>query len=398
MLISSQADNERDLDYDTNIKNSTTKNLTNKRRCPFILRVLQSRGIIYAIGAAFLIALTNILVRKNKLFTGNENALVRYIMQLTIMLPLAIAKKQNIFGEKEQRLMLSLRGIFACIGLIAFYSSVSLINPSDATALFNCCILFVVFASRFILKEKLTLVHLIALFITFTGILLITQPQVLFPKQHTLKNQTIENSTVSIKNFSMNHYEMLGVALALSSSLAFSFVSVILKQLANKKAHISIVLIYASYYGIPCSILTSYVMILTGVEERKSFSTLMTETNNLKPDVYLVLLTGLISVLSQILINLALQLEEASKIAILKSTDLIFTFFLQHIILNIHPNIFSSIGASMIFVGAVIVLIYKIIDKRHTKKLKLASSKYVNSVNDDSSFKECFSKIIFYKF
>lgn len=393
MLANAQADIDGDLDENTRI------NSIKPRKWPFISRVLQSRGIIYAIGAAFLIALSNILVRKNKLFTGNENALVRYLLQFICMLPLAIVKKQNIFGKKEQRLILSLRGIFSCIGLIAFYSAISLINPSDAAALFNCSILFVVFGSRFILNEKLTLIHLISLVITFIGILLITQPRVFFLNQNILTNQTSENSTVQKNTLLIkDQFKIFGVVLALSSSIAFSLVSVILKYLANKKAHISIVLLYSSYYGIPCSILTSVVMIFTGLEEKKSFNRLLTETNNLKPDVYLVLLTGLISVSSQILINLALQLEDASKIAILKSTDLLFTFFLQHLILDIHPNILSTFGASMIFVGASMVLIYKIIEKRHTKNLLSVSSRNPNTASSHQSFNHFFGKIIFRKF
>ena len=386
------------LDSDNDTENKLNPKLINSTKSSFIARVAKSRGIIYALCAAFLIALSNILVRKNKLFSGNENALVRYIIQVIVMLPLAIIKKQKIFGDKEQRLMLSLRGIFACIGLIAFYSAISLISPSDATALFNCCVLFITLFSRIFLKEKLTLVHLTALVITFVGVLFITQPDVLFLKNKNLTNQTNENTTLSRKTSFQSDYKILGVILALGSSLAFAFVSVIIKHLANKKAHISTVLLYASYFGIPCSLLTSLVMINTGLEERLSFRLLLTSTNNLRPDVYLILVTAVISVVSQILINLALQLEEASKVAILKSTDLIFTFFLQHFILDIHPNIFNSLGAFMIFLGASTVLIYKIADKRHSKKLISTSDIEMNSSSTQQNFRTCLSKILFYKF
>ena len=73
---------------------------------------------------------------------------------------------------------------------------------------------------------------------------------------------------------------------------------------------------------------------------------------------------------SQILMNLAVQVEDASRVSILKSTDLLFIFLLQYFILGIHSNLSNTLGAILIFLGALLVMIYKIIDKKHTKALK----------------------------
>jgi drug/metabolite transporter (DMT)-like permease len=306
------------------------------------------------------------------------------------MVPLAIKKKQNIFGDKGHRLILSMRGMLASIGIICFFSAVRLINPSDAVALFNCCIIFIAVLARILLKEKLTIVHLISLCVTMIGILLITQPKILFLSLQSTK--TSNASDILDMTFNVKDYTLWGCILALSGALSFAFVNVILKYLAIKKAHLSVVLLYATYYGIPTSVLTCLVMILTGLEERKDFSII--ESQVLKNDFYLAIVAGLISVLSQILINLAIQLEDASKVSIIKSTDLIFTFFFQYICLGIQQNFFSLLGASCIFLSALMLVLYKRADSKHTKRLKKISENNLSVIKK----KSCFNEIIFYKF
>ena len=121
------------------------------------------------------------------------------------------------------------------------------------------------------------------------------------------------------------------------------------------------------------------------------------------------LLAGLLSALQQILMNIAIQLEDAGKVSLIKSTDLVFVFLLQLIILGIHPNLYSTTGAISIFVGVILIMIYKIVDNQHEKKLKLLSivknSKRSMEQNETETSVTCLKRsrsvvsgIFFYKF
>jgi hypothetical protein len=111
--------------------------------------------------------------------------------------------------------------------------------------------------------------------------------------------------------------------------------------------------------------------------------------------------SAICGILSQMLMSLSLEFEDASKMTLFKSSDLFFVFILQYIILGIKTNIYSQIGAALIFLGILTIMIFKIFDKRNDKK-KL-SIEYKNSLNskkhDEPRLKQnIFSRIVFFKF
>ena len=212
-----------------------------KLKSKALTNIYKYRGIFYALISAFIISLTNILIRKCKSFSGSEMALVRFVFQFSIFLPVALYKGQNVLGEKGQRLMLSIRGIFGCIGLLSVYFAVSLINPSDAIALFNCGVIFVTLFARVFLNEKLTLVHLLALICTVFGVFFISQPSFLFEKTIIIANrtETFANHTLTFRNDTVEKFtfdeKFLGYSLSMVGAFSYTAVSIVLKKLANKK-------------------------------------------------------------------------------------------------------------------------------------------------------------------
>ena len=168
------------------------------------------------------------------------------------------------------------------------------------------------------------------------------------------------------------------------------------------------VLLYATYYALPVSLVISVVLLLTGVDKRER--TILTASfADLKFEILYAVAGGLLSVTSQILMNLAVQIEDASKVSILKSTDLLFIFLLQYFLLGIYSNFYNTLGAILIFVGALLVMVYKMIDKRHTKKLKRLTEKIKKLPLEEqpsprtdvpvfNRIGKFFSKIFFYKF
>ena len=79
----------------------------------------------------------------------------------------------------------------------------------------------------------------------------------------------------------------------------------------------------------------------------------------------------------------ATEYEDPTKVAMFRTTDLLFSFILQYFFLGIESNVFNIIGSTAITVGVLMIMGFKLIEKNydHTK------------ANGNS-----FLRIIFYKF
>lgn len=111
-----------------------------------------------------------------------------------------------------------------------------------------------------------------------------------------------------------------------------------------------------------------------------------------------------------------MKFEDATKIAMYRTTDLLFAFIFQRIFLHIESNLFSILGAIFIAIGMFTVIGFKFLDKNEKSKLKKKQLKLNGQelavrgeddgdrakldVDDDELTRNygCFKKFIFYKF
>jgi drug/metabolite transporter (DMT)-like permease len=367
-------------------------------------KTLTWRGVIFALVGAFFFALTSVLLRKCQLLSSSEQALIRFLIQLIVNWPIAIKKKYNILGLKGQRQMLSVRSFIGTVSLMSKYASVKFITPSDASALFNCFVIFVAVFSRIFLKEKLTIVHLIGISITILGIMFISQPEFLFTKleNHLINVNTTSNITKTLlldtkeTKETDEYLKLLGVGLALLGSLAYTAVYLYTKKLTNLRTHISVIMIYVSLCGIAVSLSASLVLILTGVESYTRFDIFDPVTRNmLLSDLCFALISSCFGTVAQLLLLYALKFEDVNKVSLLESNDLIFNFVLQYLILGIQSNYLNIIGTCLIFLGVVFVMCYKIIDKNEEEFVLKIENKEEKL---GASFCKVAKKILFFKF
>jgi drug/metabolite transporter (DMT)-like permease len=376
---------------ETLLKNSTQSPVKQKRKWKW-------RGAVYALLAAFFYALLNVPLRKCQLLNSSEIAMIRFFVQLIIIMPIAILFKHNIFGDKGQRTMLSLRSMIGTLSLMSFYFSVSLINPSDTVALFNCFVIFVAIFARVFLKEKLTIIHLLALTLSMIGIFLISQPHFLFGNSMSA-NITINNTNATSLSFSFisqrEYIQYIGSGFALFGAFAYTVVALMTKTLTNVKAHVTVICVYASYFGLPISACVSLTLILTGVEKRPRFSLDDASQSMLLWDIFYSSISASFGVCAQLFTNTAIKLEDVNKVALLESTDLIFNFLFQYLFLKIKSNYLNTVGALLIFFAILLVMLFKIADKKNEKKLRLVEE---DSKKNKSKFREICEKLLFYKF
>ena len=344
-------------------------------------------GLFFALLSAISFSMSNIFIKKAKFFSASDIATLRYIIQLLSMLIVCYWTKENPLGPSDMRKTLLIRGIFGTLCYLSFNFSIKFINPSETFALYELNLILIPLIARFYLKEKFSIINSLSLVMSIIGVFLIAQPSFIF-KQKTqldyINNCSFLKSNVSnlMLNEDINFYRSLGIASGLFSAMFWAFVMVFLKKLAIKKVHYSVTIIYPAYIGIPVSILMSLSMYLTG--NQKNDMKLIEDVSSLIYQITFLICSGLFGVLSQILINISLKYEETTKVTMIYSTDLLFTFLFQYVILSISPNLLSTVGAFCIFASTFFILIFKTFE--------------TNSLKDESDNQQLWKKCLFFKF
>ena len=388
------------------VKKNGYKNKSLKRISKFLTRikrfVLKEKGIFLSILSALIVALGGIFYKKAKTISGNiysyfnyiikttfylkclgsDDSLIRFFFQFQTMLIIIKYKKLSIFGPKEQRLLLFSRAFFSIFAVISTNFAIKYIDPSDNIALSHTNIIMTAIFARIFLKEKFNISHLISLLLTIGGSLLIAKPSFIFSKKNIF---IISNSSFSMDNTSSNltnftdvclitesreiisgWSQLIGVAFALVGALGSAAIHVIIKKLCKNKVHYSVSTIYGSYLGLPASFILSLALILTG-SSHKNFHC---EAQYLGIDILFGCLGGLCAVFGHVLLNLSLQHEDATKVSIVRTADVVFSFVLQFMILNIQEDWISIIGAVMIVMSTFTILLYKIIEEKRQEQKK----------------------------
>ena len=202
-----------------------------------------------------------------------------------------------------------------------------------------------------------------------------------------LMNSTSVNLTSSaaacLNNDHANVKMYIGIFIGIMSALASSIVAVLLKKLTSIKVHFSIAIVYAAYVGLPIALILSVIMYFTGLE-KKDMSHYKTPADIAWQCAY-TLTSGLAGIGAQVTLQKALQYEDASRVSVIRCTDLFFTFLLQYLLLNLTANVYSTTGAVLIFSATFLTLIHKIIDQKY------------NALRKGKKNKGCVKKCVFFE-
>lgn len=152
----------QDLINKDNENNESSRVATNAKPRPYI-------GLIFSLLSAFFLSTSNIFARKAVFFAGVEITFVSFLLMLSVMMFMMIRSGKNLLGPKGHRCLLILRSLMIIIAIVFMKSSVKLISPSDATAIFHTNVILVAILSRFLFKEILSFIHVFCLFIAILG-------------------------------------------------------------------------------------------------------------------------------------------------------------------------------------------------------------------------------------
>jgi drug/metabolite transporter (DMT)-like permease len=380
-----------DIKYDhlLKAKNGESQDKDENEPSGMLSIFLGMRGSGLALFSAMITPISLTLVKKAHLFNGFEQALIRYTMGFIMFLPYAKFKKLNMFGPKKQRKLLTVRALIGVAGLLCVYFALSFVTPSDAGALAQINIVLTALVARFVLDERLTLAHIVAMLLTLSGAMFICQPTFLFSNNSLIANTNtnltkvtnIGNST-SLNSEREGFLYSIGLLIAFCDAICLCLVQIVIKKLCMLKVNVVVINIYTSYLGVPVCAVAALLFHFNGITKRSGNESI----NELAWHFGLICFVAVLGTFNQLIMNLSLKYEDASKVALIKTSELFFTFVFQYLILNITSGLFNMIGAMLIISSTLLILIFKFMDQRHQDKLIPSQTPNI------------FKRVIFFKF
>ena len=302
-------------------------------------------GILLAFCATFCLTISYFIIKLSKSLNAAEMGTIKFSITTIFCVLISMFYKKNIFGPKDSRYLLLARGFTGSIALVLNFFSIQLISYGDSTVIRNISPVITAIFARIFLKEILNVSHFISLIISFAGIVFVARPPFIFGK-------LLDSSGVKIdKSF------ILGVNLAVISTLAIGSAFIFIKKLTNKKVHFSIIIFYLSSIGCILCFVTSIILFSLGITHKKWEQ----EKQYLYRDMGLALIAGLLNFLGHICFTLAFVRENANTISIMRTLDILMAFLLEFLVLGIVPDYFSFVGAALVITSVCILIAYKVI-------------------------------------
>lgn len=250
-----------------------------------------------------------------KLAQENVNVYVagflRFFFGLIIILPYIVKTNFSVFKTIHLKKHL-LRSLLNLPAMLLYFSTLVMLPIEKVTAISFIVPLIVTILAVFFLNEKIFIYRTLALIFGFSGMLIILRPGII---------------DISV-----------GVYMALFSSLLWSIVIIITKKISKDDSSITIL----SYQSVLMTIFSAIIVLF------------FWETPNPKTIFYLFL-AGACGTILHLALNHAYKLVDVSMTQPYSFLSLVFASIIGFFIFNEIPDVFTWIGASIIFIGVLII-------------------------------------------
>ncbi|KAJ3660860.1 hypothetical protein Zmor_005289 [Zophobas morio] len=282
-------------------------------KCPYL-------GLILATLSSLFFSLCSVIVKWMTDVDPMALAAYRYLGVLLPAIPIVIYRQEPVFPSGK-RIMLLLRSFTGTAALMLSFYAFRHMPLADASVIVFSVPVFTGIFARMFLKEPCGLFNAFSVVLTLIGVVLITRPPSLF------------GATVNSLGESGQKTEIWGAVAAFSATLFGANAYVLLRAL--KGIHFSVIMTNFGSFALCQCLLVTYLI-----------GALCLPPCGL--DRYLIVALALFSFLGQILLTLALQMEQAGPVAIARSSDIVFAFVWQVLFFNEIPNRYSIGGAILV--------------------------------------------------
>jgi len=249
----------------------------------------------------------------------------------------------RVFKTVEKPLIkwIVLRGVFAGIAGICYFHAITVIPLGDAITVFSTYPLVAAFVGWIVLKERVSIIHGIALCAAIVGVYLIANGSESQLTSHAIATST---SLASTSWFHLYFGYILSVLAALTGGLVFIFI-----RLATKRTK-PIILVYS--HGFFCLLLSFVFGLIFQGFTWQSDKTL---------DTWIIIVCfGLVGYIGQWCMNMSTQLIPAAVSSLVRSSDSVFSYIWEVVIFSTMPTVETIIGAICVIIGIFLVSVEKL--------------------------------------
>lgn len=277
----------------------------------------------------------------------------------------ATGVKDWLFGPREVRWLLVLRGSVGFLGLFSLYFTLQYLSLSVATVLTFLVPFFTLFLGYVFLGESFTMREAAAGLVALLGVLFIARPFAFFGKGDDSAGDGPDEEdpwkATSAQRLTAVLVSLLGVVGASGAYVTIRYI--------GKRAHalisVSIFSLFSCLYSAGGLIVTRQPII---VPRGQSF-------------VYLVAL-GLCGFVAQFLLTMGLQREKAGRGTTAIYLQLIFSLFWEKVVFETTPGLFSVIGMLLILGSTFYVAITT---RSHTQSQSVSTTVTVPADSDQAA-------------
>ena len=234
------------------------------------------------------------------------------MIQLLFYLPIVIWKRQSLAGVRGERSLLLARGFIGFVAFATTYVAFRMIPLADViTIVFSAPIYVSIFACIF-LSESCGFFQVCTISLTICGTLLISKPTFLFDSGDESVTQV--------------HLRTEGTIMAFIASLLLSLTYICMRKL--KKSSTAVII---SVFSMECIVFGSLVLLILHTffyEEAGQFARGIGLPQTMR-EAFLLSCNGICGVLGLLFMTVAMKIEEAGLMSLVRSIDIVIAFMLQ---------------------------------------------------------------------
>ncbi|MBN2626304.1 MAG: DMT family transporter [Spirochaetales bacterium] len=269
----------------------------------------KTKSIILMLGSALFFAFMTAFVKKAGDLPFMEKALFRNLISFLIAFSVLQVKRQTLWGKRENRKILILRGLVGSLGILLYFYSIDRLIIADASMLNKLSSFFVIVFARILLKNRIRLFQLTALILALAGSALIIKPGF---------------------QFSSTGPAVICALSAVAAGLAYTLVS----YLGGREDSYTIVF----YFSLISTVICLPVLLVNPVLP--------------SPAQALFLLgAGITAAGGQFLLTSAYRYAPAGEVSIYQYSQIVFASLLGIVFFSERPDLYSLIGYGLIFAG-----------------------------------------------
>ena len=269
-------------------------------------------GVLYGIASVACFAMMDASVKWLDMFPVGQVLFSRFFFGLIPILMLVPRSEFKTFYKTSRPKLHAFRAITGTLAIIALFIALREIPLADVVSLTFGGPIFVTLGSIFFLSEKVGIRRWLAVLIGFFGMLLIVKPA----------------------------YEELNIyyIFPIIFCIFFACVALSIRSLSSTEPNYRIALYF--------SLLSMIVGLLT-----LPFGWVIPN----KFELFLLIFTGLVGSVANILLTISLRYAEASLVTPTKYLNLVFAILLGYFIWSEIPKLLTLVGAGLIIISSVII-------------------------------------------